>query len=75
MENKYQSELYIQSVSHFITKSCLLRTDTQSVNVEDPANEYNKVPQSIDKQYLIWDRWPNIHDGMLPCSKGDKACE
>ena len=44
-------------------------------DVEDPANEYNKVPQSIDKQYLIWDGWPNIHDGMLPCSKGDKACE
>ena len=44
-------------------------------DVEDPANEYNKVPQSIDKQYLVWDGWPNIHDGMLPCSKGDKACE
>lgn len=44
-------------------------------DVEDPANEYNKVSQSIDKQYLVWDGWPNIHDGMLPCSKGDKACE
>lgn len=44
-------------------------------DVEDPANEYNKVSQSIDKQYLVWDGWPNIHDGILPCSKGDKACE
>ena len=44
-------------------------------DVEDPANEYNKVSQSIDKQYLVWDGWPNIHDGMLPSSKGAKACE